>query len=86
MSIDAKSITTATIVDRAMKDHAYDNELKVGSGFRLSALGIKRCRRLKNPTGVIIGVSPTGSSFRVLLDGRKQPVTLHESYIEPDPD
>lgn len=86
MHAHAKYKATAAIADRAVKDPAYDNELKVGSGFRLSALGIKRCRRLKKPTGVIIGVSPTGSSFRVLLDGRKQPVTLHESYIEPDAD
>ena len=68
----------------AMKDQPRNKRLKVGSKFRLSALGIKRCPRIKNRTGTIVGLIPTGSSFRVLLDGRKQPVTLHESYIELD--
>jgi hypothetical protein len=68
----------------AMKEQPHNNGLKIGSRFRLSALGIKRCRRLKSRTGVVVGLSPTGSSFRVLLEGRRQPMTLHESYVEPD--
>ena len=66
-----------------MKDQTR-NVLRVGSRCRLSALGSKRCRRLKARTGVIIGISPTGSSFRIVMEGRRQPVTLHVSYIEPD--
>ena len=31
-----------------------------------------------------MGISPTGSSFRIVMEGRRQPVTLHVSYIEPD--
>ena len=58
--------------------------LKIGSKCRLSALGSKRCRRVKSWTGIIVGVNPTGSSFRIVLEGRRQPVTLHASYIEPD--
>jgi hypothetical protein len=67
-----------------MKQHPHNNELKVGSRFRLSALGAKRCHRFKSQTGVIVGLSPTGSSLRVTFEGRRQPVTLHESYVEPD--
>ena len=58
--------------------------LKVGSRCRLSALGSKRCRRFKSRTGVIVAISPTGSSFRIAMEGRRQPLTLHASYIEPD--
>jgi hypothetical protein len=65
-------------------EQSRSNDLKIGSRVRLSALGIKRCPGLKSRTGVIVGLSPTGSSFRVLLEGRRQPITLHESYIEPD--
>jgi hypothetical protein len=68
----------------AMKEQSRNDDLNVGSRFRLSALGIKRCRRVKSRTGVIVGLSPTGSSFRVILEGRRQPITLHESYVEPD--
>src|ERR1700689_298199 len=67
-----------------MKQQSHNNDLKVGSRFRLSALGVKRCHRFKTRTGVIVGLSPTGSSLRVMLEGGRQPVTLHESYVEPD--
>jgi hypothetical protein len=66
----------------SMKDQLHKERLKVGSRFRLSALGLERCPKLHR-TGIIVG-GPTGSTFRVLLDGRKQPLTLHESYIELD--
>jgi hypothetical protein len=65
-------------------EQSRSNDLKVGSRVRLSALGIKRCPGLKSRTGVVAGLSPTGSSFRVILESRRQPITLHESYIEPD--
>jgi hypothetical protein len=67
-----------------MKQQPHNNDLKVGSRFRLSALGLKRCSRFKSRTGVIVGLSPTGSTLRVTFEGRRQPVTLHESYVEPD--
>ena len=31
---------------------------------------------------MVVGANPIGTSFRILLDGRKLPVTLHVSYIE----
>jgi hypothetical protein len=47
-------------------------------------IGIERSPRLKSRTGLIVSINPTGTSFRVLIDGRKLPVTLHQSYVEPD--
>jgi hypothetical protein len=67
-------------------EQSCSSDLKVGSRIRLSALGIERCPGLKGRTGVVVGLSPTGSSFRVILEGRRQPITLHESYVEPDPE
>ena len=29
-----------------------------------------------------VGANPIGTAFRILLEGRKLPVTLHVSYIE----
>jgi hypothetical protein len=55
----------------------------LGSRIRLSALGIERCPKFKNPTcGIVVGANSMGTSFRILLDGRKLPITLHVSYIE----
>ena len=67
-----------------MEEQPRKNRLKVGSRFKLSALGTKRCRKLAGRTGVIVGLSLTRSSLRVLFEGRKQPMTLHVSYVEPD--
>ena len=61
----------------------YQPTPAIGARIRLSALGIERCPKFKNPTrGIIVGVNSIGTSFRILLDGRKLPVTLHVSYIE----
>jgi hypothetical protein len=60
------------------------SKLIPGARIRLSPLGIKRCHRLKSHTGLIISINPGGTSFRVLLDGRKLPLTLHQSYVEPE--
>jgi hypothetical protein len=69
-------------VDRMQK---YQPAPAIGSRVRLSALGMERCPKFKNPTrGIIVGVNLIGTSFRILLDGRKLPVTLHVSYIELD--
>jgi hypothetical protein len=62
----------------------YEQTPAIGSRIRLSALGIERCYRLKSQTGMIVGGNPIGTSFRILLDGRKLPLTLHASYIELD--
>jgi hypothetical protein len=61
----------------------YQPTLAIGAQIRLSALGIERCPKFKSPTcGIVVGANSIGTSFRILLDGRKLPVTLHVSYIE----
>jgi hypothetical protein len=59
-----------------------DVEMTPGQRIRLSVLGKERCPklRLKSDAGIVLGQA--GSSVRILFDGRKQPVTLHLSYIE----
>jgi hypothetical protein len=62
-----------------MYDH--DIEFRQGQRIRLSALGKTRCK-FKADTGVVIGRIAVGDAVRVQMDGRKQPQTLHRSYIE----
>jgi len=59
-----------------------DEVFQIGKRFSLSALGRERCPRLKNDTGVIVGKPQRGDAVRVLLDGRKMPISIHASYIE----
>jgi hypothetical protein len=60
-----------------------DVEVIPGQRVRLSILGKERCPKLslKSEAGVVLGKAG-GSAVRILFDGRKQPVTLHLSYIE----
>jgi hypothetical protein len=60
-----------------------DSELKPGMRIRLSALGRARSPRMKVQTGVIVGLTDGREGVRVIMDGSKSPITLHESYIEP---
>jgi hypothetical protein len=32
---------------------------------------------------MMVGINPGGTSFRILRDGRKLPLSLPESYTEP---
>jgi hypothetical protein len=65
-----------------MGDHD-NSELKPGMRIRLSALGKARSPRMKVHTGVIVGKTYGSEGVRIILDGSKTPITLHESYIEP---
>jgi hypothetical protein len=58
-----------------------DMDVVPGQRFRLSPLGKQRCPKLKPDIGVVIGKSGI-SAVRVKFDGRKQPATLHLSYID----
>ena len=52
---------------------------------RMSALGVARCPRLANRTGVVVSRGKGThhlSAVRVLFDGFKSPVTLHRTYLE----
>jgi hypothetical protein len=64
--------------------HDRCDGLKIGMRVRLSALGLKRSPKTDTHKGVIVGVNSTSSSVRVLLDGRRTPLALHSSYIEPE--
>jgi hypothetical protein len=60
-----------------------DVEVMSGQRVRLSVLGKERCPKLslKSDAGVLLGKCGD-NAVRVLFDGRKQPVTLHLSYID----
>lgn len=54
----------------------------IGERVQLSELGRSRSP-LMIRTGVVVSGSRTGTTYRVLLDGRRRPVLLHWSYLEP---
>jgi hypothetical protein len=60
------------------------NELNIGTRIRFSPLGKERLRRHSVQTGKIVGRSVNRNAVRVLLDGKKQPISLHVSYVEPE--
>jgi hypothetical protein len=62
--------------------HDPDDIFKVGTRIRLSTLGKERSRRTKTQTGVVIGRPFQSDALRVQMDGAKQPITLHISYVE----
>jgi hypothetical protein len=58
--------------------------IPVGTRFKLSKLGEARNPRLKSGAeGTIVGRSQYKSSLRVIIDGRKTPLSMHRDYIEP---
>ena len=59
-----------------------ENEYQPGQRIRLSALGKERCPKIKIYSGVVSGKTSRSDAVRVLIDGRKTPMTLHVSYIE----
>ena len=50
--------------------------------IRISALGAARCPNLAGREGVIVGKGQYDSTVRVIFDGFKRPMTLHNTYIE----
>jgi hypothetical protein len=58
-----------------------DVEVRPGQRVSLSVLGKERCPKIKSNTGVVVRRNGP-STVRVLFDGRKQPLTLHLSYVE----
>jgi hypothetical protein len=61
-----------------------EDDLEPGTRVRLTPLGVQRCPKLKAYTGVIIAVGKQSKSYRVLIDGRQMPLTLHASYVESE--
>jgi hypothetical protein len=63
------------------------NELfEIGDRVRLNMLGESRFRRTPSKTGKVVGFGFSGARIRVLFDGLSQPTTLHQSYLEKDPE
>jgi len=66
-----------------------DQQLTVGARVRLSQVGVARSPKMKVRTGVVIALPfhDSGSaSVRVLFDGKREPRTVHRSYVELDED
>ncbi len=59
----------------------HDLEYEIGDRVALTTLGRERSPKLKSTTGVIVGKSRDARAYRVLIDGRKAPLLLHETYI-----
>jgi hypothetical protein len=57
-------------------------DLKLGSRFQLTRLGVERCSKRSGHAGVVVGFSRANGSIRVLFDGTKSPRSLHRTYIE----
>ena len=62
-----------------MDDH---EALGPGTRIRLSVLGKKRCPKMTRQTGVVVAKLDRSDAVRVLMDGNKDPSTLHRSYVE----
>jgi hypothetical protein len=55
---------------------------EVGARLRMSARGAARCPRLADRQGIIVGGGRYHSTVRVIFDGSKSPMSLHQDYIE----
>jgi hypothetical protein len=62
------------------------DELKRGTRFRLSPLGLQRCPKLAASTGMVLEVMRTKSPLRVKFDGTKSIRSFHRTYIMPIPE
>ena len=58
-------------------------EIPVGTRFKLSRLGEARNHRFKSLEGTVVGAGLYKNTLRVVMDGRKSPLSLHRDYIEP---
>jgi hypothetical protein len=55
-------------------------EFEIGDRVRLSALGRQRSPKTRETTGKIVAIF--GSTYKVVMAGKKMPVRLHGSYLE----
>lgn len=60
-----------------------DLEFNLGDGVRLSEPG-RRKSRSPDRHGRIVGVSATGTSFRVRWAGLQRTTLIHRTFLEPD--
>jgi len=59
--------------------------LRVGDDCRLNELGRSRSPKTMWQRAVVISVVGSGRSYRVLPDGRTEPVRIHGTYLEGIP-
>jgi hypothetical protein len=57
--------------------------IAIGARVKMSPLGAKRCPRLADREGVVVGGGQYQSAIRIIFDGFKSPTSLHRDYIEP---
>lgn len=70
-------------VDAIRNDGRRVSRIFVGARIKMSKLGQSRNRHFADKEGTVVGSGRLNRSFRVLFDGRKTPITLHQDYIEP---
>lgn len=70
-------------VDAIRNDGRRVSRIFVGARIKMSKLGRSRNRHFADKEGTVVGSGRLNRSFRVLFDGRKTPITLHQDYIEP---
>ena len=81
---DEPSIAVPGIaVDAIRHDGRQAVRIFVGARIKMSKLGKSRNRHFADKEGTVVGSGRLNRSFRVLFDGRKTPITLHQDYIEP---
>ena len=61
-----------------------DEELNLGTRVRLSALGKARCPKMTRQAGFVVAKVDHSDALRVLMDGNKDPSTLHRGYVEAE--
>lgn len=57
-------------------------KLRVGDICRLNELGRSRSPKIRWKTALVVSMVGDGRSYRVIPDGRTEPVRLHGSYLE----
>jgi hypothetical protein len=58
---------------------------QIGDRVHLSELGASRLKKAPSKTGRVVGAGKASKlAVRVLFDGMKTPVSLHQSYLELD--
>ena len=61
-----------------------DKTFEIGDRVCLSKLGASRIRKPHARAGTVVGFGFSKTRIRVLFDGRRQPTTLHYSYLSKD--
>ena len=70
-------------VNAIRKDGRQAARIFIGARIKMSEPGKSRNRHFADKEGTVVGSGWLKRSFRVLFDGRKTPITLHQDYIEP---